>query len=160
MYNYTICVLLQIRIVWNVASYFLTKGSPVFCFPGCNSFGNIVNILTPYYCTNQSNIVGLDAFSLNWQLQLCPYHIVRLVPVEYLQLWKGVFAGITLLESNALLLRMKVGGQGTLLRTCCYAVLSHSHPHPHPPLLIIGSFLRNGKYNGISSVLYFTVEGR
>ena len=25
---------------------------------------------------------------------------------------------------------LKVGGQGTLLRTCCYAVLSHSHPHP------------------------------
>ena len=110
----------------------LEYGVSSFCFPGCKSFGNIVNILTPYYSTNQSNIVGLDAFSLNWQLQLCPYHIVRLVPVEYLQLWKGVFAGITLLESNALLLRMKVRGQGTLLRTCCYAVLSHSSPQPQP----------------------------
>ena len=28
--------------------------------------------------------------------------------------------------------RMKVGGQGTLLRTCCYAVLSHSSPQPQP----------------------------
>ena len=27
---------------------------------------------------------------------------------------------------------MKVGGQGTLLRTCCYAVLSHSSPQPQP----------------------------
>ena len=70
--------------------------------------------------------------SLNWQLQLHPYHIVRLVPVEYLQPWKGFFAGITLLERKALLLRLKVGGQGTLLRTCCYAVMSHSPPQPNP----------------------------
>ena len=70
--------------------------------------------------------------SLIWQLQLHPYHIVWLVPVEYLQPWKGFFAGITLLESKALLLRMKVGGQGTILRTCCYAVVSHSHPQPNP----------------------------
>ena len=46
--------------------------------------------------------------SLNWQLQLYPYHIVRLVPVEYLQLWKGLFDGITLLDRKALLLRAKV----------------------------------------------------
>ena len=84
-----------------------------------------------YYSTNQSNIVGLDAFSLNWQLQLYPYHIVRLVPVEYLQLWKGVFAEITLLDRKALLLRAKVGGQGVNLRTCCYAVVVHSPTQPN-----------------------------
>ena len=56
-----------------------------------------------------------------------------------MQLWKGVFAGITSLEGKALLLRrMKVGGQGTLLRTCCYAVLGHSSTQPSQP---------NQKYN-------------
>jgi hypothetical protein len=66
--------------------------------------------------------------SLNWQLQLHPFRIVWLVPVEYLQPWKGLFAGITPLERKALLLRLKVGGQGINLRTCCYAVVSHSPP--------------------------------
>ena len=36
------------------------------------------------------------------------------------------------------------GGQGVSLRTCCYAVLSHSHSHPIPipvKLLFCGSFL-------------------
>ena len=66
--------------------------------------------------------------SLIWQLQLHPYHIVWLSPVEYLQPWRGLFAGITLLERNALLLRLKVGGQGTILRLGCYAAMSHSSP--------------------------------
>ena len=70
--------------------------------------------------------------SLNWQLQLHPHHIVRLTPVEYLQPWRGFFAGITLLERKALLLRLKVGGQGTILRVGCYAAMSQSPPHPHP----------------------------
>ena len=61
-----------------------------------------------------------------------PYHIVRLVPVEYLQLWQGLFAGITLLDRKALLLRAKVGGQGINLRTWCYASVSHSPPQPNP----------------------------
>ena len=71
--------------------------------------------------------------SLYWQLQLHPYHIVWLAPVEYLQPWRGFFAGITLPECNALLLRLKVGGQGTILRTWCYALMSHSHPQPPTP---------------------------
>ena len=70
--------------------------------------------------------------SFMWQLQLRPYYIVRLTPVEYLQPWRGFFAGITLLERKALLLRLKVGGQGTLLRTRCYAVVGHSPPQPNP----------------------------
>ena len=41
-----------------------------------------------------------------------------------------LFAGITLLDRKALLLRAKVGGQGVNLRTWCYASLSHSSPHP------------------------------
>ena len=70
--------------------------------------------------------------SFKWLLQLHPHRIVRLVPVEYLQLWRGLFAGITLPEFNALLLRAKVGGQGINLRTWCYALLSHSPPQPQP----------------------------
>ena len=70
--------------------------------------------------------------SLNWQLQLHPHHIVRLTPVEYLQPWRGFFAGITLLERKALLLRLKVGGQGTILRVGCYAAMSQSRPQPNP----------------------------
>ena len=66
--------------------------------------------------------------SFMWQLQLRPYYIVRLTPVEYLQPWRGLFAGITLLERKALLLRLKVGGQGTILRVGCYAAMSHSSP--------------------------------
>ena len=31
-----------------------------------------------------------------------------------------------------MLLRLKVGGQGINLRTCCYAVVSHSPPQPNP----------------------------
>ena len=42
------------------------------------------------------------------QLQLHPCYNVRFVPVEYLQLWRGLFAGITLLDRKALLLRAKV----------------------------------------------------
>ena len=71
--------------------------------------------------------------SLIWQLQLHPYHIVWLSPVEYLQPWRGFFAGITLLERNALLLRLKVGGQGTILRVGCYAAMSHSSPQTQTP---------------------------
>ena len=66
--------------------------------------------------------------SLNWQLQLHLHHIVWHIPVEYLQLWRGLFAGITLLEPDALLLRLKVRGQGTILRVGCYAAMSHSSP--------------------------------
>ena len=41
-------------------------------------------------------------------------------------------ADITLLERKALLLRLKVGGQGTILRVGCYAAMSQSPPHPIP----------------------------
>ena len=45
-------------------------------------------------------------------------------------LWFGTLRPkITPLERKALLLRLKVGGQGVNLRTCCYAVVSHS-PQP------------------------------
>ena len=74
--------------------------------------------------------------SLNWQLQLHPYYIVWLAPVEYLQPWRGFFAGITLLECKALLLRLKVGGQGTVilrLRVGCYSAMSQSPSHPTGP---------------------------
>ena len=70
--------------------------------------------------------------SLNWQLQLHLHHIVRHIPVEYLQLWRGLFAGITLLEPDALLLRLKVRGQGTILRMGCFASVCHSPPKPKP----------------------------
>ena len=38
------------------------------------------------------------------------------LPVEYLQLWKGFFAEYTSPEGEALLLSVKVGVQGTILR--------------------------------------------
>ena len=49
--------------------------------------------------------------------------------------WRRTEARVSrwpILERKALLLRLKVGGQGTLLRTCCYAVMSHSSPQPNP----------------------------
>ena len=65
-------------------------------------------------------------------LNCIPIVLYWLTPVEYLQPRRGFFAGITLLERNALLLRLKVGGQGTILRTWCYALMSHSPPQPNP----------------------------
>ena len=65
-------------------------------------------------------------------MQLHLHHIVRHIPVEYLQLWRGLFAGITLLEPDALLLRLKVRGQGTILRMGCFASVCHSPPKPKP----------------------------
>ena len=53
-----------------------------------------------------------------------------LTPVEYSQPWKGFFAGLTPLERKALLLRLKVGGQGTLLRVGCYAAMSKVSSDP------------------------------
>ena len=84
--------------------------------------------------------------SLNCQLQLHPHHIVRLTPVENLQPWRGFFAGITLLERKALLLRLKVGGQGTILRVGCYAAMSQSPPHPHPMGWMGGEWMDGGIY--------------
>ena len=60
--------------------------------------------------------------SLNWQLQLHFHNIVRHIPVEYLQLWRGLFAGI----------RLKVRGQGTILRMGCFASVCHRLRHSPP----------------------------
>ena len=74
------------------------------------------------------NIVDGDAF-LNLAIVIAPPIVLyRLIPVEYLQLWRGLFAGITLLDREALLLCVKVGGQGTILRIGCYAPMSQSPP--------------------------------
>ena len=68
----------------------------------------------------------------------------RLTPVEYLQLWGGLFAGITLLEPDALLLRLKVRGQGIILRVRCYALMSQSPPKPKTQTQTLNASL---KYN-------------
>ena len=44
-----------------------------------------------------------------------------------------LFAGITLLEPKALLLRLKVGGQGTILRMGCFASVYHCPPQTQTP---------------------------
>ena len=79
------------------------------------------------------NDVGVDAFlKMAIAIASIPNLLYRLIPVEYLQLWRGFFAGITLLDREALLLSAKVGGQGTILRIWCYALTSQSHPQPQP----------------------------
>ena len=62
----------------------------------------------PYYSTNQPNIVDGDAFLKLAIAIASPIVLYRLIPVEYLQLWRGFFAGITLLDREALLLCVKV----------------------------------------------------
>ena len=68
----------------------------------------ITVIFSPYYCTNQLNIVDGDAFLKLAIAIASPIVLYRLIPVEYLQLWRGFFAGITLLDREALLLGVKV----------------------------------------------------
>ena len=68
----------------------------------------ITVVFTPYYSTNQPNIVDGDAFLKLAIAIASPIVLYRLIPVEYLQLWRGFFAGITLLDREALLLCVKV----------------------------------------------------
>ena len=96
--------------------------------PGCRPLRNTIFLNLPYftlvlyYCT-KLNIVGVDAFlKLSVAIASMPNLMYRLIPVEYLQPWRGFFAGITSPEFKALLLSAKVGGQGTILRMWCSEV--------------------------------------
>ena len=72
--------------------------------------------------------------SLNWQLQLHLHHIVRHIPVEYLQLWRGFFAGITLLDREALLLCVKVEAKEQSLEYGAMHYRAKVPPQPNPHL--------------------------
>ena len=71
--------------------------------------------------------------SFNWQLQLHPYFIVLAHSG-----WVFATVGRIIRWNNSagtrrhVLLSLKVGGQGIILRVSCYAVMSRSPPKPKP----------------------------
>ena len=87
--------------------------------------------LYTFYSTNQLNIVDGDAF-----LKLA----IAIASPSYCTAHSGwVFATVEriirwnpLLEPDALLLKLKVRGQGTILRMGCFASVCHSPPNPNP----------------------------
>ena len=77
------------------------------------------------------NNVGVDAFLL-----LANYihsFLYRLIPVEYLQLWRGFFAGITLLDREALLLGVKVEAKEQSLEYGAMHYRAKVPPNPTQP---------------------------
>ena len=70
-------------------------------------------------------------------------HIVWLLPVEYLQPWKGFFDGITSPEGEALLLSTMVEVQGTILRRGAMHLEPQLTPTPTQQI----SFTIRGPFN-------------
>ena len=91
-------------------------------------------MFTPYYSTNQPNIVDGDAFLKLAIAIASPIVLYRLIPVEYLQLWRGFFAGITLLDREALLLCVKVEAKEQSLEYGAMHYRAKVPPQPNPHL--------------------------
>ena len=60
--------------------------------------------------------------------------LYRLIPVEYLQLWRGFFAGITLLDREALLLGVKVEAKEQSLEYGAMHYRAKVPPNPTQPI--------------------------